>query len=129
MTCALRDEMLSLLSSHREAAGRNDLGRNDLCLRFYNLVQRHNASNFSNVTILGPPRGCHLFYPSILTGQRQVSPTCLVPRLPPGNLHDLQAPPENRGGASGAVRSQAGAWEREWCTGGEKGVSHQNWRD
>ena len=40
---------------------------------------------------------------------------CLVPRLPPGNLHDLQAPPENRGGASRAMRSQAGAWEREWC--------------
>jgi len=44
---------------------------------------------------------------------------CLVPRLPPGNLHDLQARPENRGGASCAVRSQAPAWEREWCTGGE----------
>ena len=26
----------------------------------------------------------------------------------------LQARPENRGGASGALRSQAGAWEREW---------------
>ena len=48
---------------------------------------------------------------------------CLVPRLPPGSLHDLQARPESRGGASGAVRSQAGAWERDWCTGGA-GDSH-----
>jgi len=41
--------------------------RNDLCLRFFNLGQRHNAGNFSNVTIKASADKAFLFH--LLTGK------------------------------------------------------------